>query len=232
MTRAQLLFGLAGLLLPALAQAQAWEELFEEEGITVWQREVKGTSFVEFRGRGIIEANIRDIAAVIRDNNKKTEWMHQCAEDFAIQYLGPMHIVIYNRTASPAFFISDRDVVLEVRAQVKPAERSILIQFKNVKHPKMPDRDGVVRMPRLSGHWFLEMLGPKSTRLTYQVAADPGGALPAWLVNMVSKNIPLHTINNLRRQVGKPGYNQQYQVLDQVIDWSEFEGTGTSTRAR
>lgn len=231
--RARLLWPLLiGLFLPGRAWAQNWEELFEEKGITVWQREVKGTSFVEFRGRGEIAASIRDLAAIIRDNNKKTEWMHQCAEDFAIQYKAPLQIVTYNRTASPVFFISDRDVVLDVRAELKPAERSILIAFKNVQHAKMPDRDGVVRMPRLVGHWLLEALGPTSTRLTYQVAADPGGALPAWLVNMVSKNIPFHTIDNLRRQVGKPGYKQQYLVLDQVIDWTEFGLPGTSTVAR
>lgn len=223
---------LAGLLAPGVASAQEWEELSQEEGITVWQREVKGTSFVEFRGRGEVAGSIRDLAAVIRDNNKKTEWMHQCAEDFAIQYKAPLHIVTYNRTASPVFFISDRDVVLDVRAKLDPAKRSILISFKNMQHPKMPDRDGVVRMPRLTGHWLLEALSPTSTRLTYQVAADPGGALPAWLVNMVSKNIPFHTINNLRRQIGKPGYRQQYQVLDQVIDWTEFGLPGTSTVAQ
>ncbi len=220
------------LLIPGAARAQEWEELFEEKGVTVWSREVKGTSFVEFRGRGMVDASIRDLAAVIRDNNKKTEWMHQCAEDFAIQYRAPLHIITYNRTASPVFFISDRDVVLDVRAKVKPEEKSILIEFRNTKHPKMPDRDGVVRMPRLTGYWLLEAKSPTTTELTYQVAADPGGALPAWLVNMVSKNIPFHTIDNVRGQIGKPGYKQQYLVLDQTIDWAAFGLPGTSTTAQ
>lgn len=231
-TLASSALGLLFLLTAPSARAQEWEELYQEKGITVWQREVKGTSFVEFRGRGMVEASIRDLAAVIRDNNKKTEWMHHCAEDFAIQYLGPLHIITYNRTASPVFFISDRDVVLDVKATLKPEAKSILIEFRQTKHPRVPERDGVVRMPRLTGYWLLEAKSPTQTELTYQVAADPGGALPAWLVNAVSKDMPLRTIDNVRAQIGKPGYKQQYLVLDQVIDWVDFGLPGTSTTAQ
>ena len=217
------------LLISSSSYASEWEELFTEENITVWQREVEGTSFVEFRGRGIVEEPASRVAAVIRNNERKTEWMHQCAANFAVEYKGPGHVIVYNRTASPFFLISDRDVVLDVKGTIVPEKKMLRIAFGNVVHTKVPPFDGVVRMPALHGFWELVEKGEKKTEVTYQVQADPGGALPAWLVNMVSKNIPLHTIGNLRKQTKKPGYEKDEAIVLGTYDWTGFECAKTET---
>lgn len=221
----------AGLLIAALsllgahpARAQSWEEISSEEGITVWQREVAGTSLVEFRGRGLVKASIQRIAAVLRDQEKKTEWMANCVGNGAIQYHSTNRIIVYNRTGSPAFFISDRDVVLDTNVEFLPEEKTLHISFKNTQHPKKPPVDGVVRMPKLKGFWRLVYKGPDSTEVTYQVQADPGGALPKWLVNWASKGLPFNTLKNLRTQVTKPGYDKELMIVEASFDWERFIG--------
>jgi hypothetical protein len=37
----------------------------------------------------------------------------------------------------------------------------------------------------------------------YRVNADPGGSLPDWLVTQTTKDLPLHTLINLRSRVKK-----------------------------
>ena len=44
-------------------------------------------------------------------------------------------------------------------------------------------------------------MGPDKTLVEYQVNADPAGELPDWVVEQTSKDLPLHTIVNLRKQV-------------------------------
>lgn len=208
---------------PGVALAGDWEHIFEEDGIKVWKKEVEGSDFVAFRGRGPIEASMLDVSAVIRDVDRDPEWMADCVDGRTIQFLSATNAIVYNRTGSPAFFIDDRDIVLKTTTKLVPKEQRIEIHFEQTTHPNMPAKDGVVRMPTLKGHWKLRRLGPKKTEVEYQVMADPGGALPAWLVNLVSKKLPYRTLLGLREQVKKPGYDQHRMILEVAIDWAPFD---------
>jgi len=201
----------------------AFEEIFQDEGITVWRREIPGTSLVEFRGRGVVKAPIVKIAAVIRDDTRKTEWMKNCVGAATVRYTKTGQAVVYNRTGSPVPLVSDRDIVLLTKVNVDAAKRAVVISFSQVEDPKMPPVDGVVRMPQLKGYWKLEQVDKGSTRVTYQVQADPGGLLPKWLVNWVNKKLPFHTVNNLRGQSGKAGYEKVEGVVMSTIDWTGFD---------
>lgn len=209
-------------LLPSAARAGGWEPLFEDEGIKVWKKEIEGSDFVAFRGRGLIKAPIQKVAAVIRDADRETEWMENCVDAKTVRFLSATDAIVYHRTGSPVPLISDRDVVLDSRTTVLPAERTVWIRFKAIEDPAVPKKDGVVRMPVLQGHWRLRQIGAYSTELEYQVQADPGGALPAWLVNLVSRKLPFHTVRRMRSQVSKGGYDKHRQILELAIDWSAF----------
>jgi hypothetical protein len=225
-----------GVAVARPAQAEApkagpWEALFEDEGIAVWRREVPGTSLVEFRGRGLVEAPLFRVLSVIRDDSRKPEWMKSCVGAQTIQFKGKGRAVVYNRTGSPAFFISDRDVVLDAKTVVHSGQRLVHIPFSNTEHPRMPPIDGVVRMPKLEGHWKLRQKGPTSIEVEYQVRADPGGSLPKWLVNWVNQKLPFHTIANLRLQVNKPGYDSIDAIVAGSFDWSGFDVPGAAPAA-
>lgn len=227
---------------PGVAVAGDWEHIYEDEGIEVWKKEIAGSDFVAFRGRGVVRAPIQKVAAVIRDADRETEWMENCVDARTVRFLSAKDAIVYHRTGSPVPFISDRDVVLKTVTKVVPAERTIWVTFDHVEDPAVPPKDGVVRMPVLSGHWRLRQLDAWSTELEYQVQADPGGALPAWLVNLVSRKLPFHTVRRMRSQVAKGGYDKHRQILEAAIDWSAFErppqqasigpvrGAATSTR--
>ncbi len=219
---AALIFGLA---IPASADTSkteaAWEELFEEDGIKVWRRPVEGSSLVEFRGQGVIDQNVRKILAVLHDQDRKTEWMHQCVDNKLVAAHGIGEMTVYNRTGSGFAIVSDRDVVARSKLTFDIEGRRIQVEAHSVQHPNAPEIDGVVRMPRLDLSWTFDVLDGTHTRATYQVAADPGGLLPSWLVNLVSKKIPFHTISNLRKQVMKDGYDKSQMIVDMSFDWNK-----------
>lgn len=214
----------------ASAKKIKWEPVTEEEGIRVWQRAVPGTSLVEFRGRGIVKENYQNILAVLANFDRKTEWMESCVGSHLIEALGPGRSVMYNRTGSKFPLVSDRDVVMESKVDVDSAKRRISIDVWSVEHKKMPPVDDVVRMPNLRARWILEVKGPQETRVTYQVRADPGGALPHWVVNLAAKKMPLHTLRNLRQQAKKDGYDKERAEVASSFDWSGFTVEGASAR--
>jgi hypothetical protein len=215
------------LAVPAAAfadKAPEWKEVSNEEGIKVWQREVPGTSFVEFRGQGDINSGMKMILAVLHDHTKKKEWMNRCVENRLVRAKATLgNNVMYNRTGSNVPFVSDRDAVLESTLTILREKKQVQIDVKNVTDPLAPEVDGVVRMPKLFVQWLLEYKDAKTTKVTYTVQADPGGMLPAWIVNMVSKEMPAKTIANLREQVKKPGYDKDLMFVEAAYDWSGIE---------
>ena len=64
----------------------------------------------------------------------------------------------------------------------------------------MPEQDGIVRMPRLVGSYLLKP-EENRTRIAFEIDVEPGGSVPIWLVKMVSLNLPLQTLRNLRAEV-------------------------------
>lgn len=204
------------------AEAVEWEELGTEDGITVWQRAIEGQPLVEFRGRGHVKAGFKKILAVFYDDKRKTEWLGSCVENRRLAELGPGRTIFYNRTGSSFPLVADRDAVIESATDIWRDKRRIRIDTWNIEHPSMPPVEGVVRMPDLRASWVLQVVDDDTTEVTYTVRADPGGALPSWVVNWVAKSIPRQTIQGLREQVKKGGYEEDIAYVERSFDWSGF----------
>ena len=95
------------------------------------------------------------------------------------------------------------------------AAHEVRIEFRSVTHPAWPPQKGVVRMPSLTGHWTMRPEhGGAWTRLEYQLHAEPGGLLPDWIVNLVSKKIPHDTIVGLRQQITRRHYPERQEQIE------------------
>ena len=200
-----------------------WREIADEEGIKVYQREVAGTSFVSFRGIGVVDADIFDVYAVIFDIKNKVRLLSNCLDYQLLQYKGLGNLVVYTRTGAPFIFISDRDSVLETRVTFENDKKRILATFQKTDDSIFPPKDDAVRTKALKGGWILEAQADGTTKITYEVNADPGGLLPAWLVNLGSRKLPLNTIRNMRGQViDKKAYARSRFLVKYLYDFSNL----------
>lgn len=176
------------------------------DGIVVHRRRVEGSPLHEFRGRAIVEMPLARVLAVIRDSPRRVDWMTRCASAWTIDDPDPRVQISYNRTRAP-WPVSDRDVVLRAETSVDFPTRRVIIAFHSIDAPDVKPFEGAVRMPFLRGHWILvPEHGGDWTRVEYQVHADPGGALPDWVANIISKTVPYKTIVALRQQVVRMSY--------------------------
>ena len=188
------------------ATAGGWALVSDEHGIVVDRRHIDGSNLMEFRGRGTVEAPIASILAVFNDVDRATEWMDSCNGSRVVEDASDTDKVVYNRTHAP-WPVADRDAVLHNVARFDESQRKVELDFWSVDDAKEPPVKGVVRMPFLRGHWILwPSTDGNTTRVEYQVHANPGGALPNWLVNYVSRDLPFKTIEGLRAQVKRRHY--------------------------
>lgn len=101
---------------------------------------------------------------------------------------------IYLRYAPRYLVVAARDVVIDVQRDATGCSWS-----------EVPDamerRDDAVRMPVLRGSWRIEPLGESRARVTYQVAVDPGGRIPKWLVRRGAAGALPDAIARLRQRL-------------------------------
>lgn len=187
------------LLTSGPAGAADWQGVREEEGIVVSSLTQPGEALPVLRGVVRIDRPVDDVLAWIRDVSTHTQWMHNCTEARRVQEDGDT-IVIYNRT-SPHWAISDRDVVLRSVLIRSSEDGSARVEFRATDEVDLRPDDSVVRMPRLEGHYDLRPDPAGGTRVEYQVSIDPGGALPDWLVERSTSDLPYFTLRNLREKV-------------------------------
>ncbi|MBI1978137.1 MAG: hypothetical protein HYS55_05240, partial [Candidatus Omnitrophica bacterium] len=67
-----------------------------------------------------------------------------------------------------------------------------------------PKQKNVVRMPYLRVLWQFTPKEDGLVEIDYQIHADPGGRIPKWLVNRLSLDIPVHTLNRFEKMLQDP----------------------------
>ncbi len=191
--------GVATAVIPRTVFAGDWKVISREKGVVVSLRNEADREFPTFRGVGRVDANLWEILAVLEDADRHTEWMHKCVGAREVERISATERLIYNRTDAP-WPVSDRDVVLRSTFKVVDDGNEIWARFKSVSS-SVAAPSGVIRMPSLVGHYHLMRIDDDNTLVEYQVNADPGGTIPDWLVREVTKDLPMHTVANLRKQV-------------------------------
>jgi hypothetical protein len=156
-------------------------------------REVRGTSELPFA--------IDAIARIVCDFNNYTKLLPDVIEARLVDGTIPADYEIYLRYAPRYLVVAARDVVVRVRADAASEERAGCSWSES--EGRVEPRKGTVRMPLLRGSWTIERIDAGRSRVTYQVAARPGGRIPAWLVRRGAVSALPDVISRLRDELGQ-----------------------------
>jgi hypothetical protein len=193
-----------GLLLPAgvLAGKPNWELIKDSDGIKVWGLEIPGKDLPGFRGITAIQANIDDILREMIQFDAHTDWMWRVRESRMVEQLSDTRGIVYMRIHAP-WPVKDRDIVCDTDYRFTPDHKAVTIRFSNVQHPKVPVRDGVVRVPFIKGFYrlWVDANNPSMTNVLYQVETDIGGNVPDFAGHIYAKKLPYNTLEALRERI-------------------------------
>lgn len=170
------------------------------DGVTVWARNEPGRTLPRLRAEVKIAAHPYEVMAVIQDAGGHPRWMHDCLESKTLRVAGDRVAYLYNKTDGP-WPVADRDAIL--RAEWRELESGVIeSRATSTSELGEPDSRGVVHMPHLEVVYRLTAQG-EGTHVEYTLDADPGGNLPGWVVARTQREVPLHTLINLRRRVAE-----------------------------
>lgn len=190
----------------AQAENGSWELEQEEEDIQlkIFTREIEGSNLREFKGEMTVKTTLSTLAALLLDGESAPDWMHQCEKFEVVEQIDPQNAVIYFVNGAP-WPVSDRDAVISSSMAQDP-ETLVVRAEVNALNDRVPVNDDYVRIPKMKGFWSFTPKGNGEVLVRYQVHANPGGSLPAWLANSVVVETPFNTMSNMLDMIKKEKY--------------------------
>jgi len=148
-----------------------------------------------FRAEAVIQARMEKIHSILSDTEAYTQWMPDCIVSRILTKDSQLHELAYSETSVPV--ANNRDAVVETRIIL--SSDTIIHLFKAVdRRDLVPEIKGKIRIRDMDGKWELRR-NNGMTRVIYEVRADPGGNIPAWLANSAGRDVPHKTIIALMR---------------------------------
>jgi hypothetical protein len=171
-----------------------WQLKRDREGIKVYTRTVPGSRYRAVKATTTISSSLSATVALVRDTAACAEWEALCKRARGLKRVSPTEVYVYQVNNLP-WPIADRDVVAHVRWHQD--EKSLVVTMTaSAVSGMVPRRDHMVRVT------------DAVTEVTTEAHADPGGPLPAWMVNMVLLNSPYRTLTNMRRILATGRYDE------------------------
>lgn len=183
-----------------------WKLVSTSDNVALYRRSRPGPGHYESKAVGEIAAPTTVVHAVLDDVDSYPRFMPYTVECRLLKREGDS-VLTYQRISAP--LVSDRDYTLRVRTTSKKVENgtSYISRWETENALGPAERSGIIRVKLCEGGWLLEPLGPNTTRATYSVYTDSGGAIPAFIKNTGSQMGIRKLFTAIRQQVRDPKYS-------------------------
>ena len=225
-TRLFLFSLLAVLWIPAAAEeedglAKEWKLISDRNGIQVYSRHTDNSRLKTFKG--VTEVSYDDeytAIALFNDYDAYPKWLHLIDGAAEINREGALDRNLRLTTHLP-WPVADREAVVRSNVVMKttPEEETLTVYIEN-RPDLIPENSDYVRFPEIQGFLRAKRLPDNRAEVTYQVVLDPGGYVPAWLVNILMRDAPYFTLEKVRRIIKRPEYIGHY------YDYIDLRGPG------
>jgi len=185
------------ILFPVLVFSQDnWKIKKEKDDITVYTRPSQTNDFDEFKATTTFDFSMAAFLNVMWDVEAYPAWTPDMKHSKLLDKKDDTVQIYYSDLKVP-FPYENRDVVYYNKFVMDSAKQHLTIHIK-----ALPDyiekKDGLVRMPSGNGKWEVQSKEDGKLEVSLQMLVDPGGNIPAWLVNQFIADSPYQTLKNLK----------------------------------
>jgi hypothetical protein len=180
-----------------------WEMIKDEGNIQVYTRKPKDAKLKEIRIIAEFKLDIDTLLKVLNNANQYTDWVYKCEESKVVSTVNEEEFYYYVTSDLP-FPASDRDLVVLCRQWI---DKDGIVHSQSIAKPRlMPDVKGFIRIQSYESRWKITPRADGMVHIDYEALSDPGGSIPAWIVNLAIAAGPLKTMKQLEKVVSSAEY--------------------------
>lgn len=178
-----------------------WALVNNIENIKVYTKKNKNDSFKEIRIIAELTGDVKSLLSKINNPDSYTDWVYKCTNGESLNRISQREFYYYIVSDFP-FPTQDRDMVVLCKQWV---DTDGTIYSNSVAQPNfIPAKKGLVRIPKFESHWKITPNYNGKILIDYTAISDPGGSIPAWMVNLAITTGPLATMKKLIASVTYP----------------------------
>jgi hypothetical protein len=171
----------------------------EKNGIKISSRPSPTSSFNDVRVEVDLRGSVDQLAAILLDVDKYTEWAYATRKSELIKKLGPAKLIYYSEIEVP-WPATDRFFYALFEMVKDPAGKFMQVISSSTSYDGPAPKD-MVRVPYSKGSWNVTQLSKNIVHVDYILELNPGGSLPAWILNLFSTKGPMETFENIKSKM-------------------------------
>lgn len=200
-----ILSSIALLFIFAAAPAQGeWKLKTDRDGIRTYSKKLDDSKINAVKVESVFPASLAQFVAVIADVKSYDNWVYNSKSTSIIKQVSPGELYYYSEVGFP-WPATNRDFVSHVVIRQDPRTKVVNVDAKNVSG-FVPAKPNIVRITRSTAKWTITPVTANQVRVEYILQVDPGGDLPAWLINPFASKGIVETFKNLRTQLKRSEY--------------------------
>lgn len=195
--------------LHAAEVADGWTVISRGADLTTYSRPRPGSSLLEYKAVGPIDAAPIVVKRVIDDTAEYPKFMPYVVQTKTISGAGDTRVT-YQRLSPP--IVGDRDYTVRVRCETKPSTNggtSYTNRWEAANDLGPAETKGVTRVKTTEGSWQLEPTADGKTRATYTVFCDFAGSIPTMILNRANRTAIPKLFEAVRKQAKLEKYQRK-----------------------
>ncbi|HMO61565.1 MAG TPA: START domain-containing protein [Ferruginibacter sp.] len=181
-----------------------WTLKVDKDGIKVYTKNLDNSPFKAVKSVCTIETSLSRLTAVLMDINSTADWVYATKKCVVLKTISASEVIYYSEIDAP-WPVSNRDFIVRLWAEQDEKTKVVSILSEN-KPSYLPVYGNIVRIQHSHSQWLLHPLPNGQVRVEFELQVNPGGNIPAWLINMFATKGPYESFKKLKQQVKKPVY--------------------------
>jgi hypothetical protein len=146
-----------------------------------------------------VKSTPRELIDIVLNVNDYNNWQYHTIHAHVLEYISARELYYYTEIVSP-WPASNRDLVVHLKIEHNDEARTVLITAHSVPD-FIPEKEGIVRVPMSQSQWRVQPLNESTLSVEFTMLVDPGGSVPAWLINMVAAQAPYESFRNFKKKI-------------------------------
>ncbi len=176
-----------------------WKLKSDKDGIKTYSRKTVDSKINSIKIEADFSTSLSRIVSIITDVSAYDDWIYNSKNTRLLKQVSPTELYYYGEVKFP-WPTTNRDFVSHVTLSQDPRSKTVTINASNVSGWE-PVKKGLVRIDNSVGKWTITPIDKGRINVLYELHADPGGDLPALLINSFSSTGMVATFKNLRRRL-------------------------------
>lgn len=173
----------------------------DEDGIKVYTCKSEAERLKSLRAEFILEnASVGQLEKFLLDVNSYTKWQYKVIESDLLTKTNDEEMT-YRTVVDAPWPVENRELIVKYISKKDTVQQTMDIVITSIDSD-YPENDDLVRVPSSYATWHI-LTVDKDLKVEYALRIDPGGSVPAWLVNMAMADGPHESFRNLKSELKK-----------------------------